>query len=85
MGDISAEAVPGEGATFCFALEASRPCAASGPILLAEGNLPRLDRHEVLRRIRADAHTRMLPVVILSASAEVVVEARGPHGPCSGG
>ncbi|CAM4288608.1 MULTISPECIES: ATP-binding protein [Myxococcus] len=50
------------------------------PILLAEGDLPRLDGHEVLRRIRADARTRMLPVVILSASAEEAVAARGPQG-----
>ncbi|WP_237080922.1 response regulator [Myxococcus xanthus] len=34
--------------------------------------MPRLDGHEVLRRIRADARTRMLPVVILSSSAEEV-------------
>ncbi|WP_269467656.1 hypothetical protein [Myxococcus xanthus] len=32
--------------------------------------MPRLDGHEVLRRIRADARTRMLPVVILSLSEE---------------
>jgi two-component system response regulator len=32
--------------------------------------LPRIDGHEVLRRIRADERTRRLPVVILTTSKE---------------
>ncbi|WNZ62556.1 hypothetical protein QEG98_01545 [Myxococcus sp. MxC21-1] len=55
------------------------------PGVLVEGDLPRPDGHEVPRRIRADAHTRMLPVAICSAPAEVAVLACGPPGPCSGG
>ena len=37
-------------------------------IVLLDLNLPRLDGLEVLRRIRADARTRLLPVVMLTAS-----------------
>jgi two-component system response regulator len=38
--------------------------------VLLDLNLPRIDGHEVLRQIRADQRTRLLPVVILTASTE---------------
>lgn len=39
-------------------------------LMLLDLNLPLLDGHEVLRRIRADPRARSLPVVILTASKE---------------
>ncbi|MBF5045239.1 response regulator [Aggregicoccus sp. 17bor-14] len=39
-------------------------------VVLLDLNLPLLDGHEVLRRIRQDPRTRTLPVVILTSSAE---------------
>ena len=39
-------------------------------IVLLDLHLPRLDGMEVLRRIRADARTRLLPVVMLTSSDE---------------
>lgn len=39
-------------------------------IVLLDLNIPLLDGHEVLRRMRADARTSMVPVVVLTSSAE---------------
>lgn len=39
-------------------------------VVLLDLNLPRIDGLEVLRRLRADERTRLLPVVVLTASKE---------------
>jgi CheY-like chemotaxis protein len=39
-------------------------------VILLDLNLPRVDGLEVLRRLRADERTRLLPVVVLTASKE---------------
>ncbi|HUQ94022.1 MAG TPA: response regulator [Bryobacteraceae bacterium] len=55
---------------FAEGIHAGRPPAAMPDVVLLDLKLPRLDGHEVLRRIRMDARTNRLPVVVLSSSNE---------------
>ena len=49
---------------------AGRDVAQLPMLVLLDLKLPRVDGHEVLRRIRADERTRRLPVVVLTTSME---------------
>jgi two-component system response regulator len=49
---------------------ADRDASVVPAIVLLDLKLPKIDGLEVLRRIRADPRTKMLPVVVLTASAE---------------
>jgi CheY-like chemotaxis protein len=56
---------------------AGRDVSVLPSVTLLDLNLPRISGLEVLKRIRADARTKALPVVILTASKEEEDLARG--------
>ena len=47
-----------------------RSMAAMPAVVILDINLPTIDGIEILRRIRADSRTRILPVIIISSSNE---------------
>ena len=49
---------------------AARDISIAPHIILLDLKLPRLDGLEVLRRIRADARTALLPVIIMTSSTQ---------------
>lgn len=49
---------------------AGRDPKQSPAVVLLDLQLPKIDGHEVLRRMRADERTRRLPVVVLTSSVE---------------
>jgi two-component system, response regulator len=55
---------------FCEGRHAQRDRHHMPAVILLDLKLPRIDGLEVLRRIRDDARTRLLPVVILTSSKE---------------
>jgi two-component system response regulator len=55
---------------FCTGAHAGRDPRELPQVTLLDLKLPKVDGLEVLRRIRSDTRTRMLPVVVLTSSKE---------------
>jgi two-component system response regulator len=55
---------------FCAGSHAGRELADGPKVILLDLKLPKIDGLEVLRRIKADARTKMIPVVVLTSSKE---------------
>ncbi len=55
---------------FAEGAHAERDRSILPEVVLLDLKLPKVDGLEVLRRIRADEHTRLLPVIILTTSEE---------------
>ncbi len=55
---------------FCQGADAGRDPREKPQVILLDLKLPKVDGLEVLRRIRSDERTRLLPVVILTSSRE---------------
>ena len=56
---------------FATGEHAGRDTSVMPQLILLDLKLPRIDGLEVLRRLRADERTRLLPVVILTSSREM--------------
>jgi two-component system response regulator len=63
--------VPDGAAAIAHFFPADRPAPPPPELVLLDLKLPRVDGAEVLRRLRGDAHTRSVPVVVLTSSLEV--------------
>jgi two-component system response regulator len=55
---------------FCRGAHAGRPASEVIQVVLLDLKLPKVDGLDVLRALRADPRTRLIPVVILTSSAE---------------
>jgi two-component system response regulator len=55
---------------FSTGKHAGRDLSVLPTVILLDLKLPRIDGLEVLRRIRADERTRLIPVIVLTASKE---------------
>jgi two-component system response regulator len=55
---------------FCRGAHANRPPGEIAQVVLLDLKLPKIDGLEVLRALRADERTRLIPIVILTSSAE---------------
>ena len=62
---------------------AGRALAEPPAVVLLDINLPRLSGLDVLNRIRSDARTRLVPVVILTSSDEERDRLRSYQGGCN--
>jgi two-component system, response regulator len=55
---------------FAEGMHAGRDTRVMPQVILLDLKLPKLDRFQVLRRMRSDERTKLLPVVILTSSDE---------------
>jgi two-component system response regulator len=55
---------------FCTGPYEGRPAEDAPHLILLDLKLPKLDGMDVLKRIRADESTRLIPVVVLTSSRE---------------
>jgi len=55
---------------FSRGVHANRPASEIPQVILLDLKLPKIDGLEVLRAIRADERTKLLPVVVLTSSVE---------------
>lgn len=64
--------------------EAAYENATTPDLILLDVNLPRLDGHEVLQKIKTNAELKIIPVIMLttSSSASDILKSYGNHANC---
>ena len=55
---------------FCEGPHAARQITAMPKVILLDLKLPKIDGLDVLKRIKGDARTKMIPIVVLTSSKE---------------
>jgi two-component system response regulator len=55
---------------FCRGVHADRPTSEVAQVVLLDLKLPKVDGLDVLRALRADERTKLIPIVILTSSGE---------------
>jgi two-component system response regulator len=59
-----------EALEFLFGDDGGVPCGSVPKVILLDLKLPKLDGKEVLRRVKADPRTKLIPVVVMTSSRE---------------
>lgn len=70
MVDVARDGAEALDYLFCQGAHKARDPSQKPAIVMLDLKLPKIDGLEVLRRIRADERTRLMPVVILTSSKE---------------
>ena len=70
MVDVARDGAEALDYLFCQGAHKARDPSQKPAIVMLDLKLPKIDGLEVLRRIRADKRTRLMPVVILTSSKE---------------
>jgi len=70
MVDVAHDGAEALDYLFCQGAHKTRDPSQTPAIVMLDLKLPKVDGLEVLRRIRADERTRLMPVVILTSSKE---------------
>ena len=55
---------------FCEGIHSARNAEDAPKVILLDLKLPKVDGLDVLRRLKADSHTKTIPVVVLTSSKE---------------
>ncbi|MDY6805911.1 MAG: response regulator [Cyanobacteriota bacterium] len=68
---------------FCTGKFSQRQPETMPSLVLLDLKLPKIDGLEVLRRLRADGRTKLLPIVILTTSTEIEDVVKGYRSGCN--
>ncbi len=68
--DVAEDGVEALDYLFCTGIHANRTPYLLPDLILLDLNIPKIDGNEVIKRIRATAKTKLIPIVVLTSSNE---------------